>query len=80
MTRVPLITVGRSEDIVIAKEEDTEELKFNLVVPQISIHLLREGTAFPEFANEKARKEDFPFSYPTIAHPSTILVVGRAEK
>jgi hypothetical protein len=47
MFRLPLLTVGKSEDILIAKGEEVEEIKFDLIIPQISLHLLKEGVEFP---------------------------------
>ena len=50
------------------------------MVPQISVHLLREGVPFPEFSNEKeSAAGDFPFLYPTLSHPGTLMVVGGRE-
>jgi hypothetical protein len=40
---------------------------------------LREGSDFPEYANEKATREEFPFTYPPVQHPSTILLVGQPK-
>ena len=48
-------------------------------MPQLSVHLLKEGSDLPEYANEKVAKEDFPFTYPPVHHPSTVLLVGQPK-
>lgn len=45
----------------------------------MSLHLLKENADFPEYLNEKAVKEDFPFTYPPVSHPSTILLIGQTK-
>ena len=51
-------------------------MKFNILVPQISFHLLREDTTFPDYGNLSYKLGDYPFKYPTVEHPSTILLIG----
>ena len=73
LLRVPIIHFDKKEEKEVKKQE-TEELKFNVLVPQLSIHLLREDINFPDYSNVKYNEGDFPFKYPCINHPSTILV------
>ncbi len=40
MFRVPLLTLGKSEQ-VFAQKEDEEQIRFDLIIPQMSLHLLR---------------------------------------
>ena len=49
-----------------------------MLVPQLSVHLLREDIQFPDYSNMKCKEGDFPFKYPCITHPSTILLIGAA--
>lgn len=41
MLRIPLIYLDKKEDKVIKKNE-VEELNFNILLPQITVHLLSE--------------------------------------
>jgi hypothetical protein len=50
MFRVPLLKLGKSEQVV-AQKEDEEQIKFDLITPQMSLHLLRENSEFPEYLN-----------------------------
>ena len=62
MMRAPQVSIGKSEDIKpLSQQDQGDEIRFDLVVPELSVHLLREGVVFPEFSNEKASEEDFPF-------------------
>ena len=77
MFRMPLLSLGKAEDSPPSKD-NIEVVRFDSVLPQLSVHLLREGVQFPEYANEKASPSDFPFQYPTLSHPGTLLVMGRS--
>lgn len=54
-------------------------MRFDAVLPQLSVHLLREGVKYPEYASEKASPEDFPFGYPSLSHPGTLVVMGKPD-
>jgi hypothetical protein len=54
-------------------------VRFDALLPQLSVHLLREGVKYPEYANEKADPEDFPFNYPSLTHPSTLIMMGKPD-
>jgi hypothetical protein len=54
-------------------------MKFDMLLPQFSVHLLREGTSFPEFSNEFNKESEFPFTYPGVNHPGTILLIGKSN-
>jgi hypothetical protein len=56
-----------------------EELSFNILLPQISVHLLSEDIKGPEYKNLKFAKGDFPFKYPSVNHPKTILLIGSPD-
>jgi hypothetical protein len=49
-------------------------------IPQVSLHLLREDMKFPEYSNLPATQQDFPFGYPLVSHPSTLVLVGCSGK
>ena len=51
------------ENISYKKAEIAEEIKFDLLLPQLSLHLLKEGTKYPDFSNNQDNC-DFPFTYP----------------
>lgn len=76
MFRIPLLSVGKAEDPPIS-QENVETVRFDVDLPQLSVHLLREGVKFPEYANEKGSSKDFPFTYPSLAHPGTLLLMGQ---
>lgn len=46
MFRVPLLTFGKAEDSIPSKE-DIESVRFDSLLPQMSVHLLREGVQYP---------------------------------
>ena len=75
LLRVPIIHFDKKEEKEM-KRQETEELKFNVLVPQVSLHLLREDIEFPDYSNMRYQEGDFPFKYPSITHPSTILLIG----
>ena len=50
MMRIPLVYLDRKEDNQLKKEQ-IEEIKFNILLPQISVHLLREDMRFPDYSN-----------------------------
>lgn len=79
MFRLPLVALGKSEEAP-KQQEDTEEIKFDLQLPQLSLHLLKEGADLPEYANEKVERCEFPFTYPPVWHPSTILLLGQPSR
>lgn len=78
LLRAPLLSLAKSEDFQLPLKETVEEMKFDLLLPQLSAHLLREGTPVPEYANEPPTP-DFPFAYPSVAHPGTLLLLGRSD-
>lgn len=75
MLRVPLIHVNKKEDKEKIKN-NVEDIRFSIILPQISLHLLREDIKYPDYANTKYEENDFPFKYPKVNHPSTILLIG----
>jgi len=52
MLRVPLIHVNKKEDKEKIKN-DVEDIRFSIILPQISIHLLREDIKYPDYTNVK---------------------------
>lgn len=75
MLRIPMIYLDRKDDNQ-KKNDQTEEIKFNILLPQVSAHLLREDMRFPDYSNLECRQEDYPFQFPRVCHPSTILLIG----
>jgi hypothetical protein len=75
MLRIPVINFEKKEEKEIKKTE-VESLKFNVLVPQISLHLLREDIKFPDYPNLPYKEGDYPFAYPPVSHPGTILLIG----
>lgn len=43
------------------------------------MHLLSEDIKGPEYKNLKFAKGDFPFKYPSVNHPKTILLIGSPD-
>lgn len=78
MFRIPLLTLGKSEEAP-PQQENVDKVRFDALLPQCSLHLLREGVKYPEFANEKAEEGNFPFTYPSLKHPGTLLVMGKSD-
>lgn len=52
MFRLPLLSIGKNEDLIVnGKSEEVEEIKFDFIIPQMSLHLLKENAEFPEYMN-----------------------------
>jgi hypothetical protein len=55
----------------------------NLVINEISIHLMKDASLFSEefvdikngFQNPSLKKLNFPYDYPTLKHPNTLLAL-----
>lgn len=46
MFRMPFLSVGKAEDAPHT-QKDVEVVRFDVDLPQLSVHLLREGTKYP---------------------------------
>lgn len=82
MLRMPLCQVEKAQDqeSAIAGSKTSEQIeKFRVDIPQVSLHLLREDMSIPEYANVPAKQQDFPFEYPSVNHPSTLMLLGSSK-
>lgn len=75
MVRVPTLVFERFNDMEIGRQTEEFE-KYRLEVPQVSAHLLREDMKLPEYGNLQSTNKDFPWQYPPVSHPSTIMLIG----
>ena len=46
MFRLPFLSVGKAEDAPHT-QKDVELVRFDVDLPQLTVHLLREGTKYP---------------------------------
>lgn len=79
MARMPFCQVEKINELDSSKLTDPSE-KFKLEIPQVSLHILREDMRLNEYSNLFTKPGDFPFNYPPVTHPSTILLIGSDEK
>lgn len=68
---MPCCNIEKSDE---GKSANTD--KFKVWLPQLFLHLLREDMKIPEYSNLMFTPEDFPSRYPTVNHPSTLMLVG----
>ena len=78
MVRVPSMLFERVNDNELGKLNE-DFLKYKMIVPQVSVHLMKDDLKVPDYCNVSAASKDIPFLYPSVTHSSTILLVGRQQ-
>eukprot|EP00825_Cyclidium_porcatum_P043697 TRINITY_DN6262_c0_g2_i4.p1 TRINITY_DN6262_c0_g2~~TRINITY_DN6262_c0_g2_i4.p1 ORF type:complete len:451 (+),score=83.19 TRINITY_DN6262_c0_g2_i4:159-1511(+) len=74
-----LFRMGKLE---LENQYEIQQQQLDVKMREISMHLLNESMLIPEFEDEKNSyiQEDYPWKYPTIDHPNTILSLGFRDK